>query len=91
MQRVGNSSIILICVGVLCRIAAADAKVEEQAVGPAWEQGTTYTLSPRGWHVATVSMKGSRWVVTVDGVEGPKVDAVIADAAVHVAVEKGLP
>src|SRR5262245_54151396 len=76
--------------GILCvfsGLALADAKVEEQVVGPAWEQGTIYTLSPRGMHVATVSMKGSRWVVTVDGVEGPKFDAIL-NAAAGVEVQK---
>ena len=54
-------------VAALAADARADAKVEEQVVGPASEQGTIYAVSPRGMHVATVSMKGSRWVVTLDG------------------------
>ena len=61
-------------------IVIAEPKVEEQIVAPAWEQGTTYTLSPRGLHLAAVAMKGSRWAVTVDGVEGPKFDAILNSA-----------
>ena len=59
---------ILALVCSLVSVAVAEPKVEEQVVGPAWEQGVVYTLSPRGMHVATAAMKGSRWVVTVDGV-----------------------
>lgn len=56
---------------------SAEHNVEEQIVGPAWEQGTIYTLSPTGLHLATMSAKGSRFVVTVDGVEGPPFDQIL--------------
>ncbi|HTO02727.1 MAG TPA: hypothetical protein VL069_03450 [Opitutus sp.] len=56
---------------------SAEHKIEEQVVGPAWEQGTIYTLSPTGMHLATMSAKGSRFVVTVDGEEGPPFDQIL--------------
>ena len=56
---------------------AADSAVEEKLVGPAYEQGTIYTLSPTGLHLATMSAKGSRFVVTVDGAEGPPYDQIL--------------
>src|SRR5690348_8273466 len=60
----------------------AEVKVEEQIVGPALDlQGSdrlsTYTISPSGVHLATVTHKGSRWVVILDGVAGPKFDEII--------------
>jgi hypothetical protein len=54
----------------------AGPKVEEQVVGPA-KQGSLYAVSPRGAHLATVTQKGSRFVVILDGVEGPKFDDVL--------------
>ncbi len=57
-------------------LAAAPYAVEETIVGPAWEQGTVYTLSPTGMRVASVHAKGSRFVVSVDGVEGPAFDEI---------------
>lgn len=43
------------------------------------EDGTAspYVVSHRGSHLASVHMQGSRYVVTVDGVDGPRVDAVL--------------
>lgn len=55
---------------------AAEHQVKEQIVGPAWEQGTIYTLSPSGLHLGTMSAKGSRFVVTIDGEEGPAFDQI---------------
>jgi WD40 repeat protein len=56
---------------------AAEHNVEEQIVGPPWEQGTIYTLSPTGMHLGTMSAKGSRFIVTIDGVEGPAFDQIL--------------
>lgn len=56
---------------------AADSNVEEKQVGPAYEQGTIYTVSPTGLHLATMSAKGSRFVVTIDGEEGPAYDQIL--------------
>ncbi len=63
-------------IGAASAALAADAKVEEQIVGPAG-QDTKYVVSPRGGHLASVARKGSRMNVVVDGVAGPKVDEVI--------------
>ncbi len=54
---------------------ASAPKIEEQIVGPA-KQGNAYVLSPKGEHLATVTQKGSRMVVVIDGVEGPKFDEI---------------
>ena len=56
--------------------AFADAKVEEQVVAPAGRD-VTYLVSPSGVHLAAVANKGSRIVVLIDGVEGPKVDKML--------------
>lgn len=69
--------VLPIQLGLAPAIEAAPPAVEEVIVGPAWEQGTIYTLSPTGMHLATVSAKGSRFVVTVDGVESQPFDEVI--------------
>ena len=64
-----------------CAVMAADPKIEEQVVGPVTEKynnGCPYVVSPRGARLATVMSKGSRVAVTVDGVEGPKFDEIIA-------------
>lgn len=75
----------LVVVGVLNAQDATGPKVEEQVVGPA-KQGNFYSVSPRGAHLATVTQKGSRFVVVIDGVEGPKFDDVVTlDGSVKVA------
>ena len=56
--------------------AYAEPKVDEQVVGPV-VQDAKYIVSPQGTHLATVGRKGSRMMVTVDGVAGPKVDEVV--------------
>ncbi|MDB5328047.1 MAG: hypothetical protein JWM57_3616 [Phycisphaerales bacterium] len=65
-------------VGVLWQAAIAwgDPKVVETVVGPATTD-VVYVVSPAGGHVAAGMMKGSRYVVAVDGVEGPVFDAVM--------------
>lgn len=58
------------------------AKVEELVVGPVVEQQGLpffpYTPSPRGAHLGTANRKGSRFAVTVDGVEGPRFDEIFS-------------
>jgi hypothetical protein len=78
--------LVLVVLGVgsaFAQLARAEAKVEEQVVGPMVD-GATYVVSPRGGHLATVAPKGSRVVVTVDGVAGPKFDAIVQPAAPYV-------
>ena len=53
----------------------ADVKVDEQMMAPAGWIGAA--VSTHGVHVAVLAMKGSRSVVLVDGVEGPKFDQLI--------------
>src|SRR4051812_34386751 len=61
----------------------ADPKVEEEVVGPN-VQDAKYIVSPQGGHLATVARKGSRMMVTVDGVAGPKVDDVVTAATAYI-------
>ena len=73
------TSVTCFTLGICCiaaQLLRADAKVEEQPIGPA-AQGATYVVSPRGVHLATVAPKGSRMMVVVDGVAGPKFDSIV--------------
>lgn len=65
----------------------ATAKIEEQVVAPPWEQGALFTLSPKGMHLASMHAKGSRFVVTLDGVEGEPFDQIF-NSAVGVNIQK---
>lgn len=69
--------VALVC-GSTCG-ACAGPKVDEQIVGPMVPEAK-YMVSPQGGHLAIVGRKGSRMLVTVDGVAGPKVDEVITPA-----------
>lgn len=81
LMRTVSFAIASVLFGAFCACGFAAAKIEEKNVGPAWELGTIYTLSPRGMHLATASAKGSRFVVEVDGVEGEKFDQILNAAA----------
>ncbi len=61
----------------------ADPKIAEQIVGPVAEDAK-YVVSPQGAHLATVARKGSRMMVTVDGVAGPKVDEVLTPVTAYI-------
>ncbi|HEY5551487.1 MAG TPA: hypothetical protein VIK52_06350 [Opitutaceae bacterium] len=54
----------------------ASAQVNEELIGV---QGRWISskVSPRGLHTAVLVMKGSRFAVVVDGVEGPRIDQLI--------------
>jgi len=56
----------LMCMG-FTPTSFAEVSVQEQIVGPAYEQGESYILSPKGLQLATVHPMGSRFAVTVDG------------------------
>src|SRR5712671_149848 len=62
-------------------LAGSSAKVETQTLLTI-EPGvnTTYFLSPHGSHLGAVTSKGSRLVVTHDGVEGPRFDEILLAA-----------
>ena len=58
--------------------------IAQKIVGPILSGNDTigngispYSVSPHGSHFASVHMQGSRYVVTVDGKDGPRVSAVI--------------
>jgi hypothetical protein len=51
-------------------------KVEEKTAGPGGRDAQ-YSVSNTGVHLATAHMQGSRFVVTVDGVDGPRIDEVV--------------
>jgi WD40 repeat protein len=59
------------------QLRAADFKVEEQVVGPVLSNPPSLLVSRAGVSVATLTMKGSRSVVVIDGVEGPMVDQLL--------------
>lgn len=50
--------------------------VQEEVLGPIAD-GAKYVVSPDGAHVAVVAAKGSRTNVVVDGVAGPRFDAIV--------------
>lgn len=56
--------------------AIGTAGVAQKVVGPLMQNADAYTVSETGSHLATLNMHGSRYVVTVDGVDGPRVNAV---------------
>ncbi len=65
---------------------ASEVGIVEQEVAPAFAAGMTYTLSPRGMHVATAHGRDGKTFVTVDGVEGQAIDSLFL-AAFGVVVE----
>lgn len=67
-----STVLTLVCISNL----HAAPKVDEQVVGPSVSDAK-YVVSPQGGHLATVGRKGSRMMVTLDGVAGEKVDDVI--------------
>lgn len=64
-------SIIVSCLAMATATAAV--KVEETVVATV-QPGAAYVISPAGQRLATVTMKGSRHVILVDGVAGPLFD-----------------
>jgi hypothetical protein len=65
------------CAGIFLAVRvvsfAAAPKVEETIIGPT-NAGGAYTVSSTGAHVAFAGMKGQRFYVNVDGVDGPAFD-----------------
>jgi hypothetical protein len=54
-------------------LALADAKVEKLPLGPDADS-VGCSISTLGVHAAVLAAKGSRFVVLLDGVEGPKIE-----------------
>ena len=63
-------------------VAGGQGKVEEQLAAPVAE--AKYVVSPRGARLAAVIGKRSRFVVIIDGVEGPKLDEIVTPYAAYV-------
>src|SRR2546421_689882 len=67
--------------GIVCLAATfafADAKVEQELLGP---EGDSIggSVSLHGNHAAVLAAKGSRFTVLLDGVAGPKIDALLTN------------
>ncbi|HEX4796914.1 MAG TPA: hypothetical protein VH370_24195 [Humisphaera sp.] len=60
-------------------MAHGEVKVQQQPLGPDGES-LGCSISPRGNHVALFAAKGSRYVVYLDGVEGPRIEALLTSA-----------
>lgn len=56
--------------------ASAEPKIDQEAIGPSG-QWAGYALSPQGVHAAVMQSKGSRFIVSVDGVDGPRIDQML--------------
>ncbi|MEZ4457321.1 MAG: hypothetical protein R2882_12360 [Gemmatimonadales bacterium] len=56
--------------------APAQTRVDSVVVAPN-EDGLSYYISPMGAHLVAVTQKGSRFIVTRDGVPGPAVDRIL--------------
>jgi len=67
--------VLLAAVCAISNRVSAQVKVEEQVVGPLESVG--FVVSPKGVHFAASTMQGSRFVLVVDGVEGPKFDGAL--------------
>jgi hypothetical protein len=74
---ISKSAVICVLTLMLNMPAKADPKVDEEIIGPAPDPDAKYVVSPNGCHLAIVGHKGSRTVVTVDGIAGPQIDEVI--------------
>lgn len=78
-----NVSVLLSLVCVLSApvlLRAAEPKIEETIVGPV-SAGGLYVVSQNDARVAYVGAKGTRTVVSVDGVEGPVLDELFNGSA----------
>jgi dipeptidyl aminopeptidase/acylaminoacyl peptidase len=75
----GTPTTLILFTTLLLAVARAGA-AESVEVSPAKPASATYTQSPKGLSLATVMMKGSRWVVVVDGKEGPEFDEILKAA-----------
>ena len=62
---------------------AAPPKVESQDVAST-DADVIYVVSDRGVHLAAKTRKGSRFVVTIDGVAGPKFDDLLTETLICV-------
>lgn len=56
--------------------APSGTKIDTALMAP-FQQGAPFTVSPRGVHVASEQLSGSRQVIVYDGVAGPKFDRLL--------------
>jgi hypothetical protein len=68
------STMAILCAGLAMPVLAADPTVEEKVVAPG---DAMYILAPKGARVAAIANSGSRMVVKVDDLEGPKLDQML--------------
>lgn len=81
MQPIPRSLLpALALVFTLVSTSSGQPKVAETIVGPAGAGGL-YVVSQRDGHIAYVGAKGTRTVVSVDGVEGPVLDELFGGSA----------
>lgn len=86
MKTIRPSRAILVAalfVSSLTSARAAEPKVEETVLGPVGAGGL-YVVSQNDARVAYVGVKGTRTVVTVDGVEGPVLDELFNGSAANI-------
>ncbi len=76
MRRLTALFIYALLLGNVAVFCQAEMKIDPLVAGPA-SGDVIYVLSPAGGHVAAGMMKGSRFAMAVDGLEGPKVDSVM--------------
>lgn len=67
---------IMAVITLTAGMAFADAKVDEQPLGPDGDS-IGCSISPHGNHVGVLAAKGSRFVVLLDRVEGPKIEGLM--------------
>jgi Tol biopolymer transport system component len=81
--KCGSATLSRLFLGVLgaaalsASAASATVKVEELPLGPDGDI-VGCAVSPHGGHVAVLANKGSRFVVLLDNVEGPRIDALLS-------------
>jgi hypothetical protein len=76
MHRVRGILVLSCFLSLTVTICFGDAKIDEETIGPAG-RWAGFALSPKGVHVAMLNSKGSRFVISVDGVDGPRIDQLI--------------
>jgi hypothetical protein len=76
MRRFNFLTLFFLSMLAVAGIALADVKIEKLSLGPDGDS-TGCSISPHGEHVAVLAAKGSRFVVLLDGVEGPKIEALL--------------
>ena len=75
--RLNSAAVSFFCLLAASAVALADAKVEEQPLSPD-QDAIGCAISPHGAHAAVLVVKGSRFVVLIDGVEGPRIEELLS-------------